>query len=34
MSKLLVGFNETDYVDNALGQLIKKSGGGGTTLLM
>jgi RHS repeat-associated protein len=34
MSKVLVGTNETDYVYNALGQLIRKSGYGGTTLLM
>jgi RHS repeat-associated protein len=34
MSKVLVGTNETDYIYNALGQLVKKSGAGGTTLLM
>jgi YD repeat-containing protein len=34
MSKVLVGTNETDYIYNALGQLIRKSGAGGTTLLM
>ena len=34
MSEVLVGTNETDYIYNALGQLIKKSGAGGTTLLM
>jgi RHS repeat-associated protein len=34
MTEVLVGTNETDYVYNALGQLIRKSGAGGTTLLM
>jgi RHS repeat-associated protein len=34
MSEVLVGPNETDYIYNALGQLIRKSGVGGTTLLM
>ena len=35
MSQVLVAArNETDYIYNALGQLIKKSGAGGTTLLM
>ena len=29
-----MGTNETDYIYNALGQLVKKSGAGGTTLLM
>jgi RHS repeat-associated protein len=34
MSEVQVGTNETDYIYNALGQLIRKSGAGGTTLLM
>jgi RHS repeat-associated protein len=34
MSQVMVGTNETDYIYNALGQLIRKSGAGGTTLLM
>jgi RHS repeat-associated protein len=34
MSEALVGTNETDYTYNAVGQLIRKSGAGGTTLLM
>jgi RHS repeat-associated protein len=34
IAKVLVGPNETDYVYNALGQLIRKSGYGGTTLLV
>jgi RHS repeat-associated protein len=34
MSSVTIGTNETDYIYNALGQLIRKSGAGGTTLLM
>ncbi len=34
MTEVLVGTNETDYIYNSLGQLIRKSGAGGTTLLM
>jgi RHS repeat-associated protein len=34
MNAVMVGTNETDYIYNALGQLIRKSGASGTTLLM
>jgi RHS repeat-associated protein len=34
MSEVQVGTNETDYIYNALGQLIRKSGASGTTLIM